>query len=450
MKIDRLSFFLSTLYWGGIVALMVILSINNQPSIVDDFCFGWIGKDYGIFKGAYLYYTNWSGRYFANLLMHMNPLVFSQNFIFFSISPVILIISGFLVGIWVFKNLFQHSIGSIQLWTLAFTFQAICLYTTPSLYQVFYWFSGIYYYLSFLLAIVFFNVIYFHLNNKWAWPVLFILIFAIIGTNEINMLIFSALFFLYLIHHFLNKSWNKKLILLSLFWILLVCVVVFAPGNVIRSNQGHSDINNVVQNFGHITSQIVKSLRSQVTIYLWFCLAFLIGLGTKEPLNLLKRINLFWVIIFVSGAMVLGVLALALGLNEAAVSERVIGLFIIYIIFFDGMVFVKLGMNLKQTIPYTEKLKFGITLVLVMTMFFNPNFKLLFKEVFENKQSKFAKENKQRFKSIAMSKNDVVSVYALKNTNSIFFMEDFSSDSTHLWCKCVAKYYGKKAVYRVD
>ncbi|MEN9386325.1 MAG: hypothetical protein RLZZ185_1066, partial [Bacteroidota bacterium] len=91
----RFVFLASFSAWAFIVGLMVIIARYNVPSIVDDFCFAWVSKQYGIFSGAYYYYMGWSGRYFGNLLMHSTPLYFSSNFAFLQLNTYFLLLFGF-------------------------------------------------------------------------------------------------------------------------------------------------------------------------------------------------------------------------------------------------------------------------------------------------------------------------------------------------------------------
>ena len=77
----------------------------------------------------------------------------------------------------------------------------------------------------------------------------------------------------------------------------------------------------------------------------------------------------------------------------------------------------------------------------------NENFTLLYQE-FKNEQvEKYALENAKRFDKIKASSDSIVAVEPIKAKGSMFFVEELSPDSTHLWCKCIAQYYHKKAVY---
>jgi len=40
-----------------------------------------------------------------------------------------------------------------------------------------------------------------------------------------------------------------------------------------------------------------------------------------------------------------------------------------------------------------------------------------------------------------------VTIPAIKNKNTMFFMEELSTDPKHLWCKCIANYYRKADIH---
>ncbi len=120
---SKIPLFLSLLVWGFMAFLLISLSFYNQPSITDDFCFGWMGKEYGIFLGAYHYYAGWSGRYFADLLLHFNPLVFSASFQHFKWGTMGLIVIGFANGYYFFKNALKIQHNNPNLWILSLPIQ---------------------------------------------------------------------------------------------------------------------------------------------------------------------------------------------------------------------------------------------------------------------------------------------------------------------------------------
>ena len=52
-----------------------MLSFHNHPSAADDYCFADTAVRDGFWQAQKYYYNWWTGRYFSNMLVHGNPLV---------------------------------------------------------------------------------------------------------------------------------------------------------------------------------------------------------------------------------------------------------------------------------------------------------------------------------------------------------------------------------------
>ena len=82
----------------------------------------------------------------------------------------------------------------------------------------------------------------------------------------------------------------------------------------------------------------------------------------------------------------------------------------------------------------------------ITLLLFNQNSKQFYEEWRFDKAKKYANENAQRFDLILKSKSQQVAIPPIENKNTMFFMEELSTDPKHLWCKCIANYYGKTEV----
>ncbi len=439
----------SFLFWGLIAFFLVALSINNQPSITDEFCFAWTGRDFGIFKGAYLYYTNWSGRYFTNILFHLNPLIFSENFQFFSIVPILLLFVGFFNGTWFIKNLMELELKNSKLWVISFAFQGLCLYLIPGFYQVFFWNPALFYYLSFHLVICLVNLYFFEVNLKGKSIILYLLLICIIGTSEITMLYSSAILWAYLFLKVIGREVKMKQLVFGLIALALMAVVILAPGNAIRAGNQAKIWPLIFSNTWKFSFQSIRYFFSQPLVYAWFSL--LLGFSPYAK-KWLEKIT-FFQIGFISFAFVIayfaGFLALCIGLNESDMPLRVLSLIQLFVLLFTSFLVLYFAPYFLKRSPIFYKIDLQIAGLFCMICFgiFSPNFKLLFREWRSGKQVEYAKENAARFQKIKDSKDSVVAVEPIQSNGTMFFTEELSTDSTHLWCKCIAHYYHKKAVY---
>jgi hypothetical protein len=433
--------------WGFMAFLLISLSFYNQPSITDDFCFGWMGREYGIFLGAYHYYAGWSGRYFADLILHFNPLVFSTSFEHFKWGTIALIVIGFANGYYFLKNVFQIPHNNPNLWILSLVSQAVCWYTIPGLFQLFYWFSGHYYYLSFHLVLLFVNVYFYCSKPILRVTLLSCIIFCLIGSSEISMIMFSGIFWPFQLY----TAWKQKkikleTILFFIIWGISIGLVLLSPGNKVRAPKHIDYIKGLTEsmlNFGMLIKIYVKSPLIWVFNLLLF---FTIDKPKKQYLLSFKEIIGLLLLFLTSYFLAFVPMALALG--EDFIPDRIQSLILMYLIFGFGYLIVWI----KYKVGYLNPSNLAISQILLLVVFitlllFNQNSKQFYDEWRFDKAKKYANENAHRFDMILKSSNQQVTIPPIENKNTLFFMEELSTDPKHLWCKCIANYYGKADIH---
>jgi hypothetical protein len=444
---SKIPLFLSFLVWGFMAFLLINLSFYNQPSITDDFCFGWMGRDFGIFHGAYLYYAGWSGRYFADLLLHFNPLVFSTSFEHFKWGTIVLIFLGFANGYYFLKNTLQLTHNNPNLWVLSFISQAVCWYTIPGLFQLFFWFTGHYYYLSFHLVVLFINVYFYCKRASLKIFLLSLIIFSLVGTSEITMIMFSGIFWPYQIY----TAWKQKRVKLEtiiflIVWGISVGLVLFSPGNKIRAAKNIDYINGLTEsilNFGMLLKIHLKSPLMWIFNLLLF---FTIEKPKKQFLLSLTEFGGLLLVFFLS--YFLAIVPMALALGEEFIPDRIQSLISMYLILGSGFIVLWFKYRLAPLNPLTQILFQSTLLIAFITLlFFNKNATQFFEEWRFDKAKNYAVENAHRFNLILKSNHQHVTIPAIKNKNTLFFMEELSADPKHLWCKCIANYYGKADIH---
>jgi len=445
--LSKIPLFLSLLAWGCMALLLINLSFYNQPSITDDFCFGWMGRDFGIFLGAYHYYSGWSGRYFADLLLHFNPLVFSTSFEHFKWGTIALIFIGFANGYYFLKNTLQLAHSNPNLWILSFVSQAVCWYTIPGLFQLFYWFSGHYYYLSFHLAILFIHVYFYCSKPILRASLLSGIIFCLIGSSEISMIMFSGIFWPFQLYiAWKQKKIKLETILFFLVWGISVGLVLLSPGNKIRAPK-HIDyikgLSESILNFFMLLKIYVKS----PLIWVFNLLLFVtVEKVKKQYLLSFKEIIGLLVLFLVSYFLAFVPMGLALG--ENFVPDRIQSLILMYLIFGFGYLLVWIKFKVGQWNPLSLAISQILLLVLFLSLLFlNSNSKHFYDEWRFDRAKNYAVENRERFKKLLQSKEQHATIPAIKNKNTMFFMEELSTDPKQLWCKCIANYYGKADIH---
>ena len=232
------------------VALLMLLSIALLPYLVicfyafpfaDDFCFGWTASEnislVQKFLNQYLY---WNGRYTADVLVNLHPLVsgkivWYQLAIFVSllITPVVL---------YFFAKQFIKDNGTaivVVLFVTLFYFNY-----QPNITEGMYWFIGISNYhlgiLSFIIQLTFliksFSA---EGKGKIIFQTLSCLFLVIsIGFNEIGAMLIPVFYFCMAVFNGKRQTANGKLwVAYCAVAVLASAFVFFSPGNFVRTHE---------------------------------------------------------------------------------------------------------------------------------------------------------------------------------------------------------------------
>lgn len=434
-------------FWGMMAYLMGSMAIANGPNITDDFCFAWVGKEYGVFGGAYQYYIGWSGRYFGNVMLHLNPLIFSPDFGYFKWGTWIVMGLGLANALFLFKNIFQKPWWNATVIWSALVFQAIGWYTIPGFYEWYFWFSGLFYALSFQLVILFFNLYYF---EKGVWIRYFILplvLFLLIGSSEITMIFFSAVFGCIQLYRIIkNKRIEAELWVLGIVGVLGLAIVFLAPGNAIRATKHIALVDGLLEAAKSAIHQLYLFLKEPL---FWLMNVWILLFGTGKK----QAYTLSWPLFFgILGILTLGYylsfLPISLALDETGIPNRTLSLLFMYLLLGSSYLSFVLHQKLTWSIP--EKAQFRVQLLIMLlilpNMHFSKSAHLMATEISSGTAFQFAKEQKARFEALQHNPADQVEMPAIQTKSAFLFNEEISTDSSHLWCKCIAKYYGKKQV----
>ena len=144
----------------------------------------------------------------------------------------------------------------------------------------------------------------------------------------------------------------------------------------------------------------------------------------------------------------LAFIPMALALGEDFIPDRIQSLILMYLIFGFGYLVVWMKYKLGQLNPSSLAIsQISLLIVFITLLFFNQNSKQFYEEWRFDKAKKYANENAKRFDLILTSRNQQVKIPPIENKNTMFFMEELSTDPKQLWCKCIANYYGKADIH---
>ena len=154
------------------------------------------------------------------------------------------------------------------------------------------------------------------------------------------------------------------------------------------------------------------------------------------------------IVLFLSLGYYLSFLPISLALDETGIPNRTLSLLFIYLLLGSSYLSFVLHQKLTWSIP--EKAQFPVQLLIMLlilpNMHFSKSAHLMATEISSGTAFQFAKEQKARFEALQHNPADQVEIPAIQTKSAFLFNEEISTDSSHLWCKCIAKYYGKKQV----
>ena len=224
----------------------LILCFYCFPS-VDDYSFANITESYGYIGGQIHWYTTWTGRYFSTAILSFAPALI-YNFILYHLVSLI-ILMGSLHSIYFLIRSLDSKLKKWHALIIALAASLCYLLFLPDVTEAFYWFPGsITYQLASILATYLFAIgIRVETGTRTpipGWLLMSIMAFAVVGSNEVIMLVTAILVTLYyLLSVFRGKGLFNGRLLVFLTAAFGSVLLVFAPGNTVRAEGDLSERN---------------------------------------------------------------------------------------------------------------------------------------------------------------------------------------------------------------
>ncbi|GGC10058.1 DUF6056 family protein [Dyadobacter sediminis] len=442
---------------------LLALSFYNHPSPADDYCYIDTVFKFGWLEAMNYYYSGWTGRYFGIFLNHSNPLLFHW-INGFKILPVIL-----LVGlIYALYSLFRHLTPTLsRLAHLGFAGVVFFLYILKmgSISEAFYWMAA---FVTYTIPNIF-TLLWTVLALRWyrqdtqpartiVGIVAGFLIFAVIGSSETNLLIMVLLIGGWWFYRLLFYRKVDGFMVAMLLVTAVSCYFYFSsPGNQARIGGNPLGGNvpfSIISSFKKLASLSFDWLFRTPLIF--FSIAWLIVLSRLSA----GARNYFSVPVWYTVLLFIGVLSAQLFPSYYGVgiepTPRVINC--VYFFFLIGWFYVTgVIFHYFKTANFPEiqfsVLRYGILIAILVTsvalaFFRSTNVRQLYSDLLNGTASAFDKEMFQRYAALKNAEEDVVYITPLKaKPLSIFYDDDVKTDKDHWWNKCMAGYFGKKAIY---
>ncbi|MBC7523551.1 MAG: hypothetical protein H7239_03845 [Flavobacterium sp.] len=431
---------------------LVILSFFNNPAS-DDFDYSFDSQNEAFFPLQIRRYFEWSGRYFSNGLISLNPLTYS-NLYFYKIIPIVLFLF-FLFALFFFISNISITLSSVK--KLSYTGVIFILYLVqlPDVCEGFYWMpASLTNQLPTSLTLLFFGFLLKYKNSKNPFHFIFalLILIATIGCNEITVVIlgFILLSLAVYIYHFQKKINYVVLIILAIY-LIFSFVEIFAPGNAVRAS------NIKVKH--QLLWSIFKSVQLTISyIFNWFpimllsCLFFIKDIYANLKLKNSFAIHPFYSIIGVIAIVFLGFFPGVWSLNGQLPDRSINTIYFFFIFgfiycFYTIVIFLRQKFNFEFQFSKEVKIFFGI-LILFHFLSNNP-ITVAYLDLFSGKAYAYNNEMKTRLNLIKNCKSKDCVVPALTHfPTTIYNKVDFGlTNDKNNWKNLeISRFYRKNSI----
>lgn len=242
----------------------IYISIYANP-IADDFGYAVKGKTNDLWGASVKEYLSWSGRYSTNFFALLNPIAFNF-FIGYKIIPALIILLIALLYFVFIRVLIGKNLPKGKSIQLAILLTMLFLYQMPIISEGIYWYTGaVAYQLANIVALGYLSLLYLFFQKKYLLQnktihliLLTLVLFVLVGFNEIYMISSLMLSFIILIVNYKEQLNHKNFVVyLILVTILFGALEILAPGNSKRGSH-FANNHNFIFSF---TSSILQTIR---------------------------------------------------------------------------------------------------------------------------------------------------------------------------------------------
>ena len=440
------------LYYLTLISLfpLLLLSYFNNPGS-DDFEYAFESQTEPFWSLQLRRYNEWSGRYFSNGLLSLDPLYF-DDYYGFKILPVILF-SLFIVSIYLFlSGLFNWTKRSKMIWSSVLVF--LYLFLMPDICEGFYWMPGaITNQLPVSLSLLYFTSViqYFKTRSIGYIGLAVLLLTMTLGCNEIIVVLMLLITLLTVVVYAVqNKKINRVLLFLFVVTCGLAAIEIFAPGNAVRGS--NFKVKNLLLFSLFKSSQLSLSYITLWSPFLLLVCFFLYdeikekiaGLDSKYFLNPMLLLGLTFIIVYV------GIFP-GLWSTSGAPPGRTINTTVFFFIISFLYCFISLVYHysdkVKVEINTTTKTILGI--LIIFNFLSHNNITVAYKDLFSGKAYKYDKELKARFSELKTTTNTACIIAPLNNfPTTIYNVVDMGlTNDKNNWKNLeVSEYFRKKSI----
>ena len=405
------------------IAPLVYISGFVFP-LIDDLCMA--VKNYGSFGGNLWEWYNFQNGRYINAVFALLPI---YNLVVYRI----VIASGFLLLefalFWFVQRLFYCYAVKVSFQKKLFI--SLLLYIVlvaqlPSLFQIFYWYSGVGPYLYSFIFLLFFlgSVLLYFFKQKMNFPAFALIIILLNGNNELLMILSNfIILILFLWDWIRERRLNIKLLLLNIISWLSSMALVFAPATVLRRGlhvYGGDFWGSVKVAFIYGTKCIAVNLAELPYLLCYLVIFLLIYNSIKNNKFRFIRPAYLFIISYLSVISIFFTVYYATGLF--AVYEGRLGNMADIIVFTFSLLNVfNFAVYLRSI--YTHRFLASpfsapalAAFLFIFIFFRNENYLSIRKDVWEKELVRYEDDMENRLEILAGSNNKVILLEAVKGT----------------------------------
>lgn len=448
-----------------IFAPLIALATYNHPSPADDYCFADTVLQFGFWKAQQLYYNGWTGRYFHNFIVHTNPLVIGWygGYKIFPIVLLVLMVGGYyaLASQW----LSQYFDQGIKL-ALSLVLFIGFVTTLAGVPEYLYWYTGLASYgLSSTLFIYLLATLVAHQRRGFGLLPGYLLaesllIAAIIGSSEMTMALVMSMLGLIAFGELIQRRRLSITTLLLLVVGAISCYCLLkAPGNAIRLS-GNPNSSNVPLTVVSSLKYAARYVPRQLFLSPWLPLSILYlpvawKLVSEYPrhADLPPYLRLHPLLGLAHGAAtVLALISLhfyGVGIPPVARLINLVNLAFWLSLLYNLtllVVAVRHRLQVGRLAPYARPIAIIALVWMVVSASFGSLLPVVYGDWLSGRAAEYDQAMKDRYKKMTDSANPESLLTPLPAYPVSLFVQDIQADPKHLWNRCWADYFHKKAV----
>lgn len=434
---------------AGKYAVALLLVIVIVPFVIvcfyafpfaDDFCFAWTASENISFAQKFLnQYLFWNGRYTADVLANLHPLVWGDIFSY-QVALAISLAATPLVLYWLVREFVEGIDGVLT----ALYLTLLYLNHQPNITEGIYWFIGVANYhvanLLFVAQLTLFIRILRQPTALFATVMAGVLLIVAIGCNEIGALLFPCF---YLITYFHTK--RKVVLLFLLVATVASAFVFFSPGNLVRA-QLFNHRFDVLHSLVYSVLQTARFLMSWWLNIPFVLISILVLMRTPQ-----MRITVNYRLLAIS---MLSVLLMGSFLPYIATGvlgqHRTIN-FVYFFFLLLWAIFLlalpeRISVVIRQIMCKRKYLPHIFMVLAIVLIVVSGNSRKIYADFITDKFGLYKKSFIARHHILLNNPN--AEIETLHSVPSIFNIVDAQNDTTHWVDKCMKHYYWQKQIER--